>query len=513
MITRDGPQKWVNVHVTAKAQLADLVLVDNSAPLGTPQPNGLDALRQTARDMDLLAQQARQQGKRVRALGSGWALTDLAVTDGWLVNTKALNGCFEIADRFFHPAYPAAARPNAILAQCGLSIAELNVYLEVEAVNGVKRALKTSGVGAGQTVAGSISGNTHGSALKFGATPDYVAGIQLVTGTGKSWWIERKSKPVMNDDFVTALGAEAIRDDDVFNATVVSFGSFGIITAVVLETEPIYHLEFPPVVDLTHASLKLRLGELANADADPAAPYHYEFIFDPYDKKQIAMATSARKVAYQPGNATPDPMWVVRDKSGFALGTDTAKILLESPLLSSAQKCAIQFKLYRERAILDGVRGTPGQVFTATLSYFEGYTESAIGVSINDAPAMLDICCAVIKQLDQPCISQVRLVHPGQALLGFTRHSPKTAVFEFGLLNDKRFPVFDKTLTDALKAANVPYTFHWSKNSGLDQDAVLHMYGADRIARWRAARDRVFGGDAVLRKVFDNALLIRAGLA
>lgn len=513
MITRDGPQQWANVHVTAKAQLADLILVDNSAPAGTPQPNTLDALRQAARDLDGLVQQARQQGKRVRALGSGWALSDLAVTDGWLVNTKGLNGCFELSDRFFHPGYDPAQRPNVVLAQAGISIAELNVYLEVTGFNGVKRALKTSGIGAGQTVAGSISGNTHGSALKFGSTPDYVAGIQLVTGRGKSWWIERASKPVMNDDFVAAIGAEAIRDDHVFNATVVSFGSFGIITALAVETAPIYHLEFPPVRELDHASLKQRLGELATADGGPAAPYHYEFIFDPYDKRQIVMETSARKVAYEPGNATPDPVWVVRDKNGIALGTDTAKILLKSPLLSSAKKAALQFKLYRKRAILDGVRGTPGQVFTATLFYFEGYTESALGVSIDDAPAMLDVCCRVVKQLDQPCISQVRLVHPSEALLGFTRHGPKTAVFEFGLLNDAGFPIFERTLTDALKAANVPYTFHWSKNSGLDRDEVLHMYGPDRVARWRAARDRVFQGDAALRQVFDSALLTRAGLA
>jgi hypothetical protein len=206
-------------------------------------------------------------------------------------------------------------------------------------------------------------------------------------------------------------------------------------------------------------------------------------------------------------------VWIVRDKNGFSLGTDTAKILLQTPLLSSKQKTALQFKLYRERAILDGVRGTPGQVFTATIFYLEGYTESALGVSIDDAPKMLDVSCDVVRRLDQPAIAQVRLVHPSQALLGFTYRGPKTAVFEFGLVNDERFPQFERALTDALKAANVPYTFHWSKNSGLDREAVLHMYGADRVARWRAARDRVFQGDATLRRVFDSPHLEHAGLA
>lgn len=513
MITRDGPQTWQNVHVTVKAELSDLILVDNSAPAGTPQPTALAALKQTARDLDQLIQEARQHGQRVRALGAGWALSDVAVTDGWLVNTKGINGCFELSDQFFDAGYPAADRPFVVLAQAGVSIAELNVYLEVTAANGIKRALKTSGIGAGQTVVGSMSGNTHGSAIGFGSAPDYVVGLQVVTGLGKSWWIERQSHPVLNDAFVAALGAEAIRDDEVFNAAVVSFGCFGIITAVAIETAPIYQLQFPKVPDIGYADLKTKLGTLATMDfSDPAAPYHYEFIFNPWDKKQIAMETSARKVPFEPTEASPDPVWVVRDKNGFAFGTHTAKILLKSPLLSSEQKCKIQFKEYRKRAILDGVRGTPGQVFTATIFYFEGYTESALGVSIDDAPQMIDICCDVVRSLDKPCISQVRLVHPTKALLGFTRHGPKTAVFEFGLAHDKSHAVFDKALTDALKAANLPYTFHWSKNAGLDHDAIIHMYGQDRVTKWLAARDRLFGGDASLRRVFDSPHLERAGL-
>ncbi len=513
MITRRGPKKWNNVHVTVKTELRDLIDIDNSSAPGAPQPKGMAVLRQASEALDALAREARDKGQHMRALGSGWALSDLAITDGWLVSTAKLNGRFEINDAFFHPAYDAAQRPYLILAQAGASIAELNVYLE-SGKKGPKRALKTSGIGAGQTVAGSISGNTHGAAIKFGSTPDYIAGIQLVTGIGKSLWLERASKPVMNDDFVRSLGAEAIRDDDVFNAALVSFGSFGIITAVAVETSPIYHLEFPDVADLKHPELKDKLKTLAGTDfSDPAAPYHYEFIFNPYDSKQVAIETWARKVAYEPGHATPDPVWIVRTEDGFSLGTETAKLLLQNPLMSSADKAALQFKLYRQRAILDGVRGTPGQVFTATIFYLEGYTESALAVSLDDAPAMLDISCEVIKRLDQPAISQVRLVHPSSATLGFTRHSPKTAVFEFGLVLDKRFPVFERTLTDALKAAGVPYTFHWSKNSGLDRDDVLHMYGAERIGRWRAARERVFEGDASLRKVFDSAQLERAGLA
>jgi len=514
MIVRRGPRDWQNVHVTVKTRLSDLIDIDNTAPSGQAQPRGFEVLKQTARDLDGLIQQARQQSKRVRALGSGWALSDIAITDGWLVNTKLLNGCFEVADKYFHAGYDPRKRPFVVLAQAGMSIGELNVYLETEPQNGLRRSLQTSGIGAGQTVVGAVSGNTHGSGIKFGSTPDFVVGIQLVTGVGNSWWIERASKPVMNDQFVTALGAQPIRDDDVFNAAVVSFGSFGIITAVAIETAPIYHLKFAPVRDIDHESLKRRLGELSRADfGDPATPYHYEFVFNPYDEKQIAMEASARKVAYEPEHEDPGSVWIVRNEKGFALGDRVAEILLKTPLMSSKMKAAIQFKEYRRGAILDDVRGTPGQVFTATIFYFEGYTESALAVSIDDAPAMLEISSEVARRLDQPCISQVRLVHPTEALLGFTRHAPKTAVFEYGLVNDARFPVFEHTLTAELRRAQVPYTFHWSKNSGIDNETLLHMYGAERVRQWREARDRVFNDDPHLKRVFNNPALERTGLA
>lgn len=126
---------------------------------------------------------------------------------------------------------------------------------------------------------------------------------------------------------------------------------------------------------------------------------------------------------------------------------------------------------------------------------------------------MVEVSSEVVRRVGQPCISQVRIVHPGKALLGFTNHHPKTAVFEFGLVNNDEFPRFERELTAALKAANIAYTFHWSKNSGLTPAEVVHMYGQDRVNRWLAARSRVFKGDLALARVFDNAHLVRSGLA
>ena len=510
MIRRNGAQVWKNVHATKEARLDDLIDIDNSVS-GGAQPTGFALLKQAARDIDAIVREARQKGKRIRALGSGWALTDIAITDGWLLNTKLLNGCFDPSSRYFEASYPEEKRPYVVLAQCGISIGELNVHLEVTATAGFRRALKTSGIGAGQTIAGAISGNTHGAAINFGAMPDFVVGLQLVTGSGKSLWIERASQPVLNDEFVDKLEAKRIRDDDTFNAAVVSFGAFGVITAVAIETDPIYQLKFPQVKDISHDDLKHKLNNF-NFD-DPTGLYHYEFVFDPYSKSEMAMEALATRVSYEPDHPSPKPVWIVRGDKGFAPGDKAVATFSGLPLLTPEQKTAIQFKQYRDRCILSDVRGTPGQLFTATISYFEGFTESALGVSINSAARTMEICSQVIRQMQLPAMSQVRIVHPSSALLGFTYLGPKTVVFEFGLAHNSKFADFEDNLTAELAAAGIAYTFHWSKNSGIGPQRLHTMYGEARITRWREARKRVFENDTALMKVFENDHLVRAGLS
>ncbi|MCG8607353.1 FAD-binding protein [bacterium] len=509
MIRRNGPQAWKNIHVTEKAELDDLVDIDNSAS-GNVQPTGFALLKQAAKDIDALIQEAKLSGKRIRALGSGWALTDIAITDGWLLNMKMLNGCFDISNRYFEESYPEEKQPYVVVAQSGISIGELNIHLEVTATSGFGRSLKTAGIGAGQTIAGAISGSTHGSAVNFGAIQDFVVGLQIVTGSGKSIWIERASHPVLNDEFMSKLDTRRIRDDDVFNAAVVSFGAFGVITAVAIETDPIYQLKFPPVTDITHDALKHKLN---NFDSnDPDGLYHYEFVFDPYSKKEIAMETWATKVDFEPGHPAPKPVWIARSEKGFHPGDKTPSWFFGLPFVTPGQKTALQFKQYRRLNILGDVRATPGQLFTATITYLEGYTESALGISINDAAKMIDISTDIIKHMKLPAMSQVRLVHPSPALLGFTSLSPKTAVFEFGLKNDSKFKLFEENLTKELTSAGVDYTFHWSKNSGIDSQRLIAMYGEARVEKWREARKHVFDNDSSFMRVFQNAHLIRAGL-
>jgi len=506
-----GPQSWNGVHVTHRTTVAELIDVDNVGPQGTLL-TGFDMFRHAGECLDEVIGKAREAGTRILAIGAGWALSDINITDGWLVNTKLLNGCYDIGDRYFDSAYPAADRPCVVLAQGGMQIAELNAYLELIPQDvAKKRALKAAGIGNGQTIAGAVSGNTHGSQINFGAMPDFVVGLQIATGCGETLWIEKASKPVLNDDFATRIGAKLIRNDGIFNAAVVSFGTFGIIAAVAVETAPIYQLAFPTIGDIHHNDLKTKLREFANVD--PADLYHYEFIFDPHGREQMAMEASAPRVPFQPGLPTPQPRWIVRDKNGYAPGITILRVLGLLRFLPPRITTGIQFKQYRKLALLNSVRGSPGQLYTSSIYYLEGYTESAFGVSVRDAPEMIDICSEVARKMRLPSISQVRLVHRSEATLGFTQHEPKTAVFEFGLIDDDTFPEFEGRMDAALREAGIRYTMHWSKNSGIDPQKLDYMYGAAKIASWKAARRDVFSNDATLMQMFETDAMVRAGLA
>ena len=291
----------------------------------------------------------------------------------------------------------------------------------------------------------------------------------------------------------------------------VSFGTFGIIAAVAVETAPIYQLDFPAIVDIHHDDLKTKLRSFANAD--PAELYHYEFIFDPHGRNQMAMEAGAPRVPFEPGLPTPQPRWIVRDKNGYAPGINILRLAGLLRFLPPRITTGIQFKQYRKLALLNGVRGSPGQLYTSSIYYLEGYTESAFGVSVNDAPEMIDVCSVVAREMGLPSISQVRLMHRSEATLGFTQHTPKTAVFEFGLIKDDTFPEFERRMDAALREAGIRFTMHWSKNSGIDPQKLDYMYGAAKIASWKAARRAVFGNDATLMKMFETDAMVRAGLA
>src|SRR5262249_20572387 len=109
--------------------------------------------------------------------------------------------------------------------------------------------------------------------------------LHVVGAGGRHAWIERPSRPTMTQAFCDFLGAEPIRDEDLFLAAVVGFGSFGLIHAVVFEAAPLYLLQlcikqfdYPQV---ERASRPRDVTGLGLPDGD-TVPFHFEVVLNPY---------------------------------------------------------------------------------------------------------------------------------------------------------------------------------------------------------------------------------------
>ncbi|MEO0644667.1 MAG: hypothetical protein AAFZ17_00715 [Cyanobacteria bacterium J06650_10] len=117
-------------------------------------------------------------------------------------------------------------------------------------------ALQTMGGAAGQTVFGALTTGTHGGDIYFPPMADAVVAMHLVADGGKHYWIESEPAegeyPLTDDNALISLYSsdefgglenfEIIRDDEIFNAVLVSAGRFGIVYSVVMRCVRQYSL-------------------------------------------------------------------------------------------------------------------------------------------------------------------------------------------------------------------------------------------------------------------------------
>jgi hypothetical protein len=88
-------------------------------------------------------------------------------------------------------------------------------------------------------MAGAISTGTHNAAIHVGSMQDTVKGIHLVI-LNETVFLQRSSDPVVTDLYRMDIGADRVwSDDDLFNAALVNFGTFGIIHGFLILTEPL----------------------------------------------------------------------------------------------------------------------------------------------------------------------------------------------------------------------------------------------------------------------------------
>ncbi|KAG0065879.1 hypothetical protein BGZ89_007833 [Linnemannia elongata] len=152
---------------------------------------------------------ARISGKNVKAIGTGHSPSDLACTDGFMINTDKLNRLISVDEE-----------KMTITVQAGMKLHKLHDLLELHDL-----AMSNLGSISDQSVAGIMSTATHGTGAEYPSMCASVLELTLITATGET------------------ISCSKMEQADIFNAAVCSLGALGIITRMTLQCERAFRLE------------------------------------------------------------------------------------------------------------------------------------------------------------------------------------------------------------------------------------------------------------------------------
>lgn len=200
------------------------------------------AIERPRSESDLVAvvQRAAAAGRRVKVVGAGHSFTDIACTDGHLV---------DLVDYGRLLRFDAAT--CRVTVQAGMRLSALNRALAQRGA-----ALENLGDIAYQSVAGATSTATHGTGLRFGNLATRIVGLRLITGDG------------------TVLVCSADEHPDVFRVARVGLGALGVLSEVTIQCVPAFNLH--AVETPTRVDDVLEAWEEILADRD-----HFEFFWVP----------------------------------------------------------------------------------------------------------------------------------------------------------------------------------------------------------------------------------------
>lgn len=160
-------------------------------------------------------QTAVSQGSRVRAVGNGYSISDVACTDGRLLNLKQLDRILAID-----------AERRTVRVEAGIPLGTLNERLAAHGL-ALPNQAAIDGISLGGAVSTAVHGTGHTASLS-----NFIREIELVTADGLCQRVTMTTDP------------------DAFAAASVSLGALGVIYAVTLQCEPLFYLR-PDMTDTT----------------------------------------------------------------------------------------------------------------------------------------------------------------------------------------------------------------------------------------------------------------------
>lgn len=521
-ITLLNIMEWKNRHENFIVQLKENASFNMRLPFPFDQQE--KNYHATTKNFQWLIGYAIEKGISLRAIGSGWSFTEVAVCDGGIVDTRELRAFFSIADSELSPVFLSKGNlsKDLIFTQCGMSMFQLSRELEVE--NGWNQSLKASGATNGQTLAGATSTGTHGAAFEVGAVHDTILGLHIVTGPDTHIWLERASNPVASASFINWLGATLVSDDDIFNAAVVSFGSFGFIHGILLETEQKYLLKKYTTGMLPYnEGIKRAINALDFTEVKKLFPpqsgshrlYHFEVIVNPHlfaenENGKGVYIKAMYKIPYREDYQKPEI-----ETPSFEYGDDLLGVL--QTVLDHAGSVFSDLvipKLVTQLLPLiytsdQSAEGTIGEMFANTKIRGKA-ASAAIGIACEHAGLAIEEIVKANKETPFAGALGLRFVKGTQALLGFTKF-PVTCVLEMDGVDSAGNREFFLKIWDRFEEIGLAYTLHWGKiNFNLNPERVRNMYGDRVVSLWKQSRKAVLAAEA--RRVFSNLFIRKCGL-
>jgi L-gulono-1,4-lactone dehydrogenase len=190
--------------------------------------------------------------RRVKVAGAGHSFTDIACTDGLMLDLSRMNRVLGVEG-------------DEVTVEAGITIRELGPALAERGL-----ALENQGDVDAQTIAGAISTATHGTGGRFANLSSQVTGVRLVTAAGE---------------------VVEFREGDDLRAARVSLGALGAITALTLRCVPaftIHRVDRPlPLEDV-----------LTNLDEHVDSNDHFELFVFPYTR--TALTLTSRRTDREP---------------------------------------------------------------------------------------------------------------------------------------------------------------------------------------------------------------------
>jgi hypothetical protein len=494
--------QWTNKHQNVSGPVASYYDVWNrwsdQSTDPVPWKPGMAGLQRGIRD-------AQAAGASVRALGGSWSLSQAAYSPDFMLNTKPLNArnIGISAENLVAGSIPG---DRLFFAQCGNAVEEVHDAL---AAHGL--ALKTSGASDGQTLGGAIATGTHGAANQIGAMQDSVVAIHLLVEDGTPLWIERASQPVVSDRFLGFVDTPAgnlRRDDDLFDAALVSFGSFGVVHGYLIEVEPLYTLEaYSRRMDYDDAKEALGTLDVTSLGLPQGStlPFHFEIAVNPYQMGRGQRGAFVRFMYKLPGG-TPDPATPL--PGGHRPGDDVLGVIgTLSDVVPEAIPTLVTALLDSNLPSYEAVRATPGYTFGPTTIRGRGLS-TEMGFRLADIRAAVETIAGVAQSYAFGGVIAVRYVKSSTALAAFTQYEPTCTIEIQAVYSDRSSEAYQR-IWSALDAAGIPYTFHWGQVLPYEPQRYRTAYGA-RLDRWLAAKAQILSPAG--RRLFSNALVRGVGL-